>query len=184
MLSIVFDANSGFQFESQIRTAPLPNVTNGVTAVKGFAARGDSVVISITVSRRNQLLVRLNNEEVSFVSDQDGSIVSDTITLRFGNFSMTKNTSNDQITLVWSVGVSIQVTPVFVNVASTMVLNVAAAVSGDLKGNWTLGLIGGYDGDASNDLRLKNGTVIGTAGSLSSRQIHEVRLMFYLNFER
>ena len=133
-------------------------------------------MVSITVSRRNQLLVRLNNEDVTFVPDQDGSTISEIITLRMANFSITKNTSNNQLTLVWDIGISIQVTPVFLSVASTFVLNVAAAVSGHLKGNWTVGLIGSYDGDGQNDLRLKNGTVIGTVDTLSLQQIHEVSL--------
>lgn len=139
----------------------------------------NSITVSITVSRRNQLLVHLNNEEVAFVSDQDTDIQSETITIRLASFSMTKNITSNQITLVWIVGVSIQVTPVFLNTASTLVLNVGAAVSGDLKGNWTLGLVGSYDGNAGNDLRTKNGAVIGTVETLSPRQIHEVS--FFIN---
>ena len=145
-----------------------------MTAVKGFAARANSITISITVSRRNQVLVRLNNETVTFESDQSAQTQPDAITLTFANFSMTKNRTSGQITLVWNIGVSIQVTPIFLNTTSTLVLNVAAAISGDLKGNWSLGLIGGYDGQAQNDLRIKNGTVVGTVETLSSRQIHEV----------
>lgn len=148
---------------------------NGVTVIKAFAARMNSTTVSITVSRRNQLLVHINNEEVTFVSDDDDtSSQSDTITLRLPNVSITKNITNDQITLLWMIGVSIKITPVFLNTTSTLVINVAAAVSGNLKGNWTFGLIGGYDGNTQNDFRIKNGTVIGTIDNLSPQQIHEV----------
>ena len=43
------------------------------------------------------------------MSDEEESNTSETITLRFGNFSITKNTTSDQMTLVWSMGVTIQV---------------------------------------------------------------------------
>ena len=132
------------------------------------------MTVSITVSRRNQILLRLNNQTVTFESEQNAVIQSDTITLSFANFSITKKRTSDQITLVWNVGISIRVTPIFLNATSALVLNVAAAVSGDLKGNSSFGLIGGYDGQAQNDLRIKNGTVIGTVETLSARQIHEV----------
>ena len=55
-----------------------------------------------------------------------------------------------------------------------MVLNVGAAISGELKGNWTLGLIGSYDGNPSNDLRNSSGNVVGTTDTLSNEQIHQV----------
>jgi hypothetical protein len=157
----------------------LGNVTAGVTAIKAFAARMNSITVSVTVSRRNQLLVHLNQEEVAFVPDQDTEFQSDTITINSATMSITKNITSNQITLVWVVGISIKVTPVFLNTASTLVLNVAAAVSGDLKGNWTLGLVGSYDGNAGNDLRSKNGAVIGTVETLTPRQIHEVS--FFIN---
>lgn len=144
----------------------------------------NSITVSITVSRRNQLLVHLNQEEVAFVSDQDTEIQSETITINSENFSITKNVTSNQITLVWIVGVSIKVTPIFLNTASTLVLNVAAAVSGDLKGNWTLGLVGGYDDNAGNDLRTKDGTIVGTAETLSPRQIHEVSFFNNQNLEK
>lgn len=146
-----------------------------MTVIKAFAARMNSTTVSITVSRRNQLLVHINNEEVTFVSDDDDtSSQSDTITLRLPNVSITKNITNDQITLLWMIGVSIKITPVFLNTTSTLVINVAAAVSGNLKGNWTFGLIGSYDGNTQNDFRIKNGTVIGTIDNLSPQKIHEV----------
>lgn len=173
--SIAFDINSPLQFESQIRLTSLSANMTDVTAIKAFAARVDSMSISITVSRRNQLLVYFNNEELTFEIDSDTETQSDIITLRFDGFSITKNLTNNQFTLSWPLGVSIQVTPVFVNTASSLVLNVAAAVAGNLKGNWTLGLIGSYDGNPMNDLREKNGTVVGTVSTLTSQQIHEVK---------
>ncbi|CAF1471729.1 unnamed protein product [Rotaria sp. Silwood1] len=172
--SIAFDINSPLQFESQIRSTTLSANMTDVTAIKAFAARVDSMSISITVSRRNQLLVYLNNEELTFEIDSDTETQFDTITLRFDGFSITKNLTNNQFTLSWSLGVSIQVTPVIVNTASTLVLNVAAAVGGNFKGNWTLGLIGSYDGNPMNDLRDKNGTVVGTVNMLTPQQIHEL----------
>ena len=126
------------------------------------------------MSRRDQVLTHLNGEELIFESESDTLTQRDTITMLFDDLSITKNTTSDQFTLSWRNGVSIQVTPIFINSASTLVLNVAAAVSGDLKGNWTLGLIGGYDGDPTNDLRDSNGMLVGTVDTLSLREIHEV----------
>ncbi|CAF3686703.1 unnamed protein product [Rotaria sp. Silwood1] len=60
------------------------------------------------------------------------------IAVHFGDSSIMKNQTNNQFTLSWSRGISIQVTSVFVNTESTLVLNVAEAVSGELKENWTL----------------------------------------------
>ncbi len=133
-----------------------------------------SLKISITASRRNQLLVHLNGDELTFESDSEALMQSDAITLQFEDFSIAKNLTNDQFTLSWTIGVSVQVTPAFVNTTSTLVLNVATAFSGELKGNWTVGLIGSYDGNPSNDLRDKSGTVVGTVDTLSPREIHEV----------
>ena len=145
-----------------------------VTAIKAFAARAGSSKISITVSRRNQVLVHLNGDELAFDRDEDASTQLDTMTLRFDDFSIAKNFNSSQFTLSWSLGVSIQVTPAYINTASTRVLNVAAAVSGELKGEWTLGLIGGYDGNATNDLRDRDGQVVGTVETLTPQEIHEV----------
>jgi hypothetical protein len=77
----------------------------------------------------------------------------------------------------------VQVTPVFVNTASTLVLNVAAAVSGEWKGDWTLGLIGGYDGNPINDLRDSHGVVVGTVDTLTSQEIHEVNISNFLEYK-
>jgi hypothetical protein len=118
--------------------------------------------------------VHLNDVELTFESDSDAPTHLDTVTLRFEDFSITKNLTNNQFTLSWPIGINIQVTPAFVNTSSTLVLNVATAVSGDLKGNWTLGLIGGYDGNPINDLRNNAGTVVGTVDMLSSQEIHEL----------
>lgn len=172
--SIVFDPNSPLQFESQIRTTPLGSSSNDVTAIRAFAAQRSSLNISITLSRRDQLLVHLNGDELTFEPDSDVLTELDTITLRFDDFIITKNLTNDQFTLLWSLGINIQVTPVFVNAVSTRVLNVGAAVSGELKGNWTLGLIGGYDGNPLNDLRDKHGIVVGTVDTIDTQRIHEL----------
>jgi hypothetical protein len=172
--SIAFNSSNPFQFESQIRTTPLGTGVNDVTVIKAFSARVGSLKISITVSRRNRLLVHLNGDELVFDSDFEAPTQLDTTTMRFEDFSITKNRTNDQLTLSWAIGVSVQVTPAFINTASTLVLNIAAAVSGELKGNWTLGLIGGYDGNPANDLRDKSGIVVGNVSNLSPRQIHEV----------
>ncbi|CAF4795385.1 unnamed protein product [Rotaria socialis] len=172
--SIKFDSSVSLQLESQIRTVPLEGIRNKVTAIKTFAARMVSMNVSIIVSRRNQVVVRLNNDELLFLLDEDALTEVNTTTLSFEDFSIIKNQTNGQLTLSWSIGVSIQVTPVFVNTTSTVVLNVGTALSGELKGNWTLGLIGGYDGNPANDLRTKNGTLVGSIDSLTSKQIHEL----------
>jgi hypothetical protein len=161
----------------------LGGSANGVTVIKAFAAGIGSLKISITVSRRDRLLVHLNGDELVFEHDSDAPTQHDTITLRFDDFSISKNLTDNQFTLVWSVGVSVQVTPAFVNTVSTMVLNVAAAVSGEWKGNWTLGLIGGYDGNPHNDLRDSHGVVIGTVDTLTSQQIHEVNISNLLRYK-
>ncbi|CAF3426863.1 unnamed protein product [Rotaria socialis] len=176
--SIKFDSSVSLQLESQIRTVPLEGIRNKVTAIKTFAARMVSMNVSIIVSRRNQVVVRLNNDELLFLLDEDALTEVNTTTLSFEDFSIIKNQTNGQLTLSWSIGVSIQVTPVFVNTTSTVVLNVGTALSGELKGNWTLGLIGGYDGNPANDLRTKNGTLVGSIDSLTSKQIHE-RTCYY-----
>ena len=93
------------------------------TAIKAFAARAGSSKISITVSRRDQVLVHLNGDELTFDRDEDASTQLDTMTLRFDDFSIAKNFSSDQFTLSWSLGVSIQVTSAYINSASTRVLN-------------------------------------------------------------
>lgn len=170
----MFNPSDSLQFESQIRTTPLGSDVNGATVIKAFAARMGSLTISITLSRRDRLLVYLNDNELTFESDSDSPTQLDTVTLQYEDFSITKNLTNDQLTLSWTIGVNIQITPAFIDTTSTRVLNVAAAVSGELKGNWTLGLIGNYDGNANNDLRNNLGVVVGIADILSSRQIHEV----------
>ncbi|CAF3550961.1 unnamed protein product [Rotaria socialis] len=152
--SIKFDSSVSLQLESQIRTVPLEGIRNKVTAIKTFAARMVSMNVSIIVSRRNQVVVRLNNDELLFLLDEDALTEVNTTTLSFEDFSIIKNQTNGQLTLSWSIGVSIQVTPVFVNTTSTVVLNVGAAVSGELKGNWTLGLMRTcyYDAAITNDI--------------------------------
>ncbi|UJR24393.1 hypothetical protein I4U23_005770 [Adineta vaga] len=171
--SISFNTNIPFQFESQIRTTPIGIGTNNATAIKAFAAKiGSQNNMSITVSRRNQLLIHLNGNELTF--DTDSQTIFNTITLRFEDFSISKNLSNNQLILSYSIGVNIQITPIYITTISTLVLNINVAISAEFKGNWTLGLIGGYDGNRSNDLRNSSGTIIGTIDTLSAQQIHEL----------
>ena len=122
----MFNTNIPFRFESQIRTTPLGAGASGATAIKAFAARMDSSKISITVSRRNQLLVHLNDAELTFESDLDSFTQLDTITQRFEDLTITKNLTNNQFSLSWTIGVNVQITPVFVNTSSTVVLNVGS----------------------------------------------------------
>ncbi|CAF0814967.1 unnamed protein product [Adineta ricciae] len=171
--TISYNFNTTFRFESQIRTTPIGSGAATATAIKAFAVRIGMQKLAITVSRRNQLLILLNNDELIFETDQDTSTNLDLITFRFEEFFISKNRTNNQLTLVCAQGVSIQITPVYVATASTMVLNIGAAISGELKGEWTLGLIGSYDGNPLNDLRDRSGVVIGTVDELSSQEIHE-----------
>ncbi|CAF4100992.1 unnamed protein product, partial [Adineta steineri] len=174
--SISFNTNISFQFESQIRTTPLGSGVNSATAIRAFAAKSGSLKISITVSRRNQLLVHLNDEELTFESDLDTPTQLDITTLRFEDFSISKNRTNNQIILSTPIGVSVQISPIFVTTSSTLVLNIAAVISGELKRNWTLGLIGSYDGNPLNDLRDSSGILVGTVDALSPQEIHEVTI--------
>ncbi|CAF1275999.1 unnamed protein product [Adineta ricciae] len=166
--STVFDSSSSFRFESQIRTTPIESGTTNATAIKAFAAKIGLQNISVTVSRRNQLLVHLNGDELAFDNDLNRT------TLQLEEFSITKTRANNQLTILCRLGVHIQITPIFITTKSVMVLNVGAAISGELKGNWTFGLIGSYDGNPSNDLRDSSGNIVGTTDTLSTEQIHQL----------
>ncbi|CAF1120774.1 unnamed protein product [Adineta steineri] len=156
--------SQNFTFMSQIRTVPLPS--NDVTVTKGFAARSnspESQLVSVIVSRRENPVIRRGNEILQFDDNID--------TLFFPEMTIERNlTDRNVLILSWTVGVTIQIN--FIQITSpttTLVLNVAASVAGIYRGR-TYGLLGTYDGQASNDLRAQNGQIINADSSLE--QIH------------
>jgi hypothetical protein len=154
----------------------LSTNTSDATVIKAFAARYARNTISIAVSRRNQLLLHLNGQALTLEQDSDtATATSAVVTFQVDDLMITKNLTSNQITLSWPLGVSMEITPILVNIAGgSLVLSIAVAVSGTFHGYWTYGLIGSYDGNPANDLRSSNGSLVGTVDTLTAQQIHEV----------
>lgn len=119
--------------------------------------------------------MHFNGELLALERDPDAVLATEIVALQLDDLFIMKNLSSNEFTLSWSVGVSMEITPTPVSTTSSLVLSVAATISGSFKGNWTHGLIGGYDGNPTNDLRSSSGTVVGTVDSLTTQEIHEVR---------
>ena len=161
-------------FHAQIRTTPITvsngTLTNDATVIRGFAAQN----ISVTVSRREFLVVRRGNETISFDGTSDDTIsASNSTVLSFPELTIERNRTSGVMTLSWFIGVAIQITPITVSAAlsNVLVLNVAVSVASAHR-NRTFGLLGSYDNDPSNDIRARNGSLIGSADALSAEQIH------------
>ncbi|CAF3942552.1 unnamed protein product, partial [Rotaria sp. Silwood2] len=147
-------SNRPHVFMSQIRTMPLES--NNVTVTKGFAAKSsdpESQSISITVSRRENLVMRRGNELLEF---EDNIHM-----LFFPEITIERNPIDSTIlTLSWTIGVTVQIKLVeMVSPSTALVLNVAASVTDTFRGR-TYGLLGTYDGEPTNDLRAQNGIVV------------------------
>jgi fibulin 1/2 len=70
-------------------------------------------------------------------------------------------------------GIAVQITPITLRspINGTLVLNIGVSVSGSFQG-LTYGLLGTYDGNMTNDLRVPNGTVVGVADNMTLQEIH------------
>ena len=169
-------------FNAQIRTAPLNSSSGGgsvntATVIRGFAAKSDHSLaqpMSITVSRRELLIVRRGNETIDLDSTNDDSISNtNTLTLFYPELTLEYNRTSKVMTLSWLIGVSIQITQVsvMINGVNMLVLNLGASVAGTHQ-NRVFGLLGLYDGNRNNDLRAQNGSIVGLANELSLEEIH------------
>ncbi|UJR11351.1 hypothetical protein I4U23_015532 [Adineta vaga] len=160
-------------FNSQIRTAPISTTSNTVTVIRGLAAKSnhpDAQSMSITISRRNMIIVRRGNETLDLDVTNDNTISSNTsLVLVFPEMILEKNRTNNALTLSWSVGISIQITPV--SISNGLILNLGISVSNNHQ-NRTFGLLGLFDNNAANDLRSQNGVIVGEASALTMEQIH------------
>ncbi|CAF1100682.1 unnamed protein product [Rotaria sordida] len=157
-------SNRAHVFMSQIRTMPLES--NDVTVTRGFAARSsdpESQPISITVSRRENLIMRRGNELLEF---EDNIHM-----LFFPEMTIERNPIDSTIlTLSWTIGVTVQIKLVETTSPSVaLVLNVAASVADTFRER-TYGLLGIYDNEPNNDLRAQNGIVVNSNALLE--QIH------------
>ncbi|CAF3883752.1 unnamed protein product [Rotaria magnacalcarata] len=167
--SAAFNSNSSsFIFMSQVRTGPI--ASSEATVTKAFAARTnriDDQSISVTISRREQLVIRRGDEILEFEDNIDSFFFPGMAIARID--SNMNGTSNFRIS--WSIGVTIEISVIQISSPSKqLVLNVAASVAGIFRGK-TYGLLGTYDGIASNDLRSKNGSIISSNATIE--QIHK-----------
>jgi len=159
--SATFDwPTQSFVFMSQIRTAPLSS--NDATVTKGFAARSndpESQPISVTISRRDQLLLYRGNTSFEFDDHIDTLVYPEMTIERLGN-DMRK------LILSWNLGVTVQISLVDLTTPSrTVVMNIGVSVAG-LYRTRTYGLLGTYDGQSSNDLRTPDGSFVSSNSSL------------------
>ncbi|CAF1556505.1 unnamed protein product [Rotaria sp. Silwood1] len=165
-LSTAFNAsNQSYIFMSQIRTIPIPSINATVT--KSFAARlnnNKSETVKVTISRRQNLVLYRGNEPIEF--DDNIHILSFpemTINRLDGN-------NNRHFSLSWTIGVTIEINVIeMISPSKQLILDIAASVAGNFRGK-TYGLLGTYDGNVTNDLRSKNGSIISNA---SLEQIHK-----------
>ena len=156
--------NRSFVFMSQIRTVPL--LPSNATVTKGFAARSaEGESISLTISRRENLVLRRGNESIEFEDNIN--------TLYFSDLTITRldGQNNSHFSFAWTIGITAEIKVIKMTSSSRqLVLNIAMSVAGIFR-NRTYGLLGTYDGTPDNDLRSQNGTIIGRNASLE--QIHK-----------
>ena len=168
-------------FNAQVRTSPLtfPNETssNTATVIRGLSAKSNDPQareISITISQREFLVVRRGNETLDLNAASDDSVATNaSVVLYFPDMTLERNRTSGVLTLSWFVGVSIQINPISVSAAASnaLILNIGISVAGLHQGR-TFGLLGSYDNDRTNDLRTRDGNVIGLATALTLEQIH------------
>ncbi|CAF3872200.1 unnamed protein product [Rotaria sordida] len=161
-------------FNSQIRTTTLSSFNDSATVIRGFAAKSNHSLaqrMSITVSRRNILIIRRDNETLDLDTTNDDTIsTNNSIVLFFPEMTLERNQTSGVLTLSWFIGVSIQITPI--SITDGLVLNIGVSVAG-LHQNRTFGLLGLYDNNPNNDLRTPNGTIVGLPNTLTLQQIHQ-----------
>ncbi|CAF2640099.1 unnamed protein product [Rotaria sp. Silwood2] len=162
-----------FVFNVQIRATPFDSLNNGATVIRGIAAKSNDFLaqnMSITISRREMLIIRRGNETLDLDSINDDTIsTNNSLILFFPEMTLERNRTNGILILSWFIGVSIRITPILIT--NALVLNIDISVSG-LYQNRTFGLLGLYDNDPTNDLRAQNGTIIGLSNTLTIEQIH------------
>lgn len=173
-LNTAFDPSSQYLvFEAQLRTTPITSLSANATSIRGLAAKSNHLQaqrMSVTVSRREMLVVRRGNETLDLDTTNDDEIPSNnSLVLFFPEMTLERNQSSGTLTLSWFLGVSIQITPI--SVGNFLVFNLGIAIDGSFQ-NRTFGLLGLYDNNPDNDLRAKNGTIIGRADTLTLEQIH------------
>ncbi|CAF1158061.1 unnamed protein product [Rotaria sordida] len=144
-------SNQTYIFMSQIRTIPIS--FSNVTVTKGFAARSNNIgnqSVSITISRREHLVLRRGNEILEFEDNIN--------TLFFPEMTISRldGNNNSHFSLSWTIGVTIEINVIkMMSPSQQLVLNIVASVAGIFRGK-TYGLLGTYDGIENNDLRKKN----------------------------
>ncbi len=175
---------SSLIFNAQVRTTPLTlsngAAINSATVIRGLAAKSNhplAETMSITVSRRELLIVRRGNETLDLTTINDDTLISNnSLLLFYPEMTLEQNRSSGILTLSWFTGVSIQITPILVHSSSSqssssLVLNIGISVAGTHK-NRTFGLLGLYDSNPANDLRARNGSIIVSSDTLALEEIH------------
>ncbi|CAF5015570.1 unnamed protein product, partial [Rotaria sp. Silwood1] len=123
-------SNQSYIFMSQIRTIPIS--FNNVTVTKGFAARSNNIKnqsVSITISRREHLVLHRGNEILEFEDNID--------TLFFPEMTISRldGNNNSHFFLSWTIGVTIEINVIKMTSSSEqLVLNIAASVAGIFRG--------------------------------------------------
>ncbi|CAF1231627.1 unnamed protein product [Rotaria sp. Silwood1] len=174
-------SSQNYSFIAQVRTTPVfysnQTIATLATVTRGLAAKSDhpqAESISVTVSRRELLIVRRGNETIDLDTvSADTVSTRDSFVLFYPEMTLERNRTSGALTLSWFIGVSIQITPIILSspVAGTVVLNLGVSVAGSFQGR-TYGLLGFYDNNRTNDLRTPNGSVVDNADSLTEAQIY------------
>ena len=166
--------NPTLVFDSQIRTTPIASTSNTATVIRGFAAKSSNSQaqnVSVTVSRREMLIVRRGNETIDLdATNTDQLSTNNSLVISYPELILEYNRTSSVLTLSWFIGVSIQITPIRIT-SGSLILNLGISLSGSYQ-NCTHGLLGFYDQNPNNDLQTSNGTILGPVDSLTLEQIH------------
>ena len=104
--------NQSLIFNSQIRTTPI----GSATVIRGFAAKSSNSQaqnMSVTVSRREMLIVRRDNETIDLDATTDDQVsTNNVLVLFYPELIFEYNRTSSILTLSWFIGVSIQITPI------------------------------------------------------------------------